>query len=91
MGLDKPAVERYVDWLGGLLTGDLGDSAAGLRAGDELPIWDQIKGKLVELVSSSPRSSPLFMIPLSLVLGALAAWRAGRARPTTSISITSLA
>ena len=36
------------------------------RRGRALPIWDQIKGKLVELVSSSPRSSTLLMIPLSL-------------------------
>ena len=42
MGLDKPAVERYVDWLGGLLRGDLGNSAAGYAAGGEVPIWGQI-------------------------------------------------
>ena len=24
MGLDRPAYERYLDWLGGMLTGDLG-------------------------------------------------------------------
>ncbi|WP_316667585.1 ABC transporter permease [uncultured Propionibacterium sp.] len=27
MGLDRPLPVRYLDWLGGLLTGDLGDSA----------------------------------------------------------------
>ena len=46
MGLDEPAVERYFDWLGGLLTGDLGNSAAGYAQGGEIPIWDQIEGKL---------------------------------------------
>lgn len=28
LGIDRPAVERYVDWLGGMLTGDLGTSYA---------------------------------------------------------------
>ena len=47
MGLDKPAVERYADWLGGLLRGDLGNSAAGYAAGGEVPIWGEINDKLV--------------------------------------------
>src|SRR6185436_11664734 len=33
MGLDRPAPERYLDWLGGLLTGDLGNSSAGYAQG----------------------------------------------------------
>jgi peptide/nickel transport system permease protein len=28
LGLDRPAIERYIEWLGGLLAGDLGDSLA---------------------------------------------------------------
>ena len=36
MGLDRPAPERYLDWLGGLLTGDLGNSSAGYAQGGEL-------------------------------------------------------
>ena len=40
MGLDKPAVERYADWLGGLAHGDLGNSAAGYAAGGKMPIWE---------------------------------------------------
>ena len=50
MGLDKPAAERYADWLGGLLRGDLGNSAAGYAAGGEVPIWGEIDSKVVELV-----------------------------------------
>lgn len=88
MGLDKPAVERYFDWLGGLLTGDLGDSAAGFAQGTALPIWDQIKGKLSNSLILAAIVTVL-MIPLSLVLGALAAWRA--TRPTDHVvSIASL-
>ena len=39
MGLDRPAVERYFDWLGGIIMGDLGNSAAGYAAGAEEAIW----------------------------------------------------
>ncbi len=46
MGLDRPAPERYLDWLGGLLTGDLGNSSAGYAQGGEISIWDDIKGPL---------------------------------------------
>ena len=57
MGLDRPAPERYLDWLGGLLTGDLGNSSAGYAQGGEISIWDDIKGPLGTR-SSSPRSPP---------------------------------
>ncbi len=56
MGLDQPAVERYLDWLGGLLHGDLGNSAAGYAQGAEVPIWSQIDAKLDELVHPRRRS-----------------------------------
>lgn len=88
MGLDRSAVQRYFDWLGGLVRGDLGNSAAGYAQGTELPIWDQIKGKLSNSLILAAIVTVL-MIPLSLILGALAAWRA--TRPTDHvISIGSL-
>ena len=31
--LDRPAWQQYTDWLGGLVHGDLGDSAVGLAQG----------------------------------------------------------
>ena len=46
MGLDRSAAQRYADWLTGLLTGDLGDSASGFASGADVPIWGLIKGKL---------------------------------------------
>ena len=40
MGLDKPAYQEYIDWVTGLLHGDLGDSAVGLAQGEKsAPIW----------------------------------------------------
>jgi peptide/nickel transport system permease protein len=89
MGLDRPAPERYLDWLGGLLTGDLGNSAAGYAAGGESPIWDSIKGKIGNSFALAAITAAL-MVPLALVLGVAAALRAGRPLDHT-ISLTSLA
>ena len=37
LGLNTPVVQQYLDWLGGILTGDPGDSlAAGLPIGELL-------------------------------------------------------
>src|SRR3954447_15386545 len=44
LGLDRPPLERYLDWLGGLLTGDLGTSwivAPGR------PVWPLLASALV--------------------------------------------
>jgi peptide/nickel transport system permease protein len=93
MGLDRPAVERYFDWLGGLLTGDLGNSAAGYAQGGELPIWPDIEPKLSNSFTLAWITT-LIMIPLSLVFGVWAALRAGRAADhaisTTSLAVISL-
>jgi peptide/nickel transport system permease protein len=89
MGLDQPAPERYLEWLGGLLQGDLGNSAAGYAQGGERPIWDDVKGKIGNTFVLAAITA-LVMIPLALVLGVAAALRAGR--PTDhSISVSSLA
>jgi peptide/nickel transport system permease protein len=89
MGLDRPAHERYLDWLGGVLTGDLGNSAAGYAAGGEVPIWDDIARKIGNSLTLAGITA-LLMVPLALVLGVLAAVRAGR--PVDhAISVGSLA
>jgi peptide/nickel transport system permease protein len=89
MGLDEPAIERYFDWLGGLLTGDLGNSAAGYAQGGEVPIWDDIKGKLGNSFALAAITA-LIMVPLSLFFGVRAALRARRAEDH-AISVSSLA
>jgi peptide/nickel transport system permease protein len=89
MGLDRPAYERYLDWLGGLLTGDLGNSAAGYAAGGEVPIWDEIRPKVVNSFVLAGVTA-LIMIPLALVFGVLSAVRAGRPLDHT-VSVSSLA
>jgi peptide/nickel transport system permease protein len=89
MGLDRPAHERYLDWLGGVLTGDLGNSAAGYAAGGESPIWDDITPKVGNSFTLAAITA-LLMIPLALVLGVLAAVRAGRT-VDHAVSVGSLA
>jgi peptide/nickel transport system permease protein len=89
MRLDRPAPERYLDWLGGVLTGDLGNSAAGYASGVESPIWPQVAGKLTNSLAIAGITA-LLMIPLSLLLGVAAAMRAGR--PVDhAVSLVSLA
>jgi peptide/nickel transport system permease protein len=89
MGLDRPAAERYLDWLGGLLTGDLGNSAAGYASGAESSIWDDIRGNVGNSLALALIVTAI-MIPLALVLGVAAAVRAGRPLDH-GISIGSLA
>ena len=93
MGLDKPAVQRYGEWLGGVLTGDLGDSAAGFASGSKTPIWGQIKDKLANSFILAAIVT-LLMIPISLALGVLAATCAGRpldhAITSSSLAVVSL-
>jgi peptide/nickel transport system permease protein len=89
MGLDRAAPLRYLDWLGGLLTGDLGNSAAGYAQGGEFPIWNEISGKVVNSLVLAAIAA-VIMVPLSLLLGTWAAIRAGRPADHT-ISSFSLA
>jgi peptide/nickel transport system permease protein len=77
MGLDRPAAERYLEWLGGLVTGDLGDSAAGFAQGGELPIWETISGKVGNSLVLAVVTT-LILVPLTLVLAVISAVRAGR-------------
>jgi peptide/nickel transport system permease protein len=88
--LDKPATEEYVQWLRGLAHGDLGDSAVGLAQGaPHAPIWPLISGPVKNSVILAAIAA-LFMIPLSLGLGVVAATNAGRPVDHV-ISIASLA
>jgi peptide/nickel transport system permease protein len=73
LGLDKPVVERYGDWLGGLVQGDLGTSITGSRA----PVWDLVANRLRNTITLA-LVAMLVMIPLAIGLGVWAGIRAGR-------------
>lgn len=73
LGLDLPVWQRYLDWLGGVLTGDLGFSAA-----TQGPVSELLAGKLVAsgllLVLTAVLSTPV-----ALALGTYSAVRRDRA------------
>jgi peptide/nickel transport system permease protein len=69
-GLNRPAPERYLDWLGGFATGDLGTSLSGRQPVSDL-IGENIRNSavLAALVI-------LLLVPLAIGLGVLSAlWR----------------
>ncbi|GIJ29865.1 ABC transporter permease [Micromonospora qiuiae] len=73
LGLDKPILERYVDYMGGLLRGDLGQSYYSKR-----PVTTEIFEKLpatLELIILAV----LFAAVVGIAFGAIAAYFRGRA------------
>jgi peptide/nickel transport system permease protein len=77
MGLNRPVSVRYLHWLRGLFRGDFGNSAAGYAAGGVVPIWGQIKPRIMNSLILGGITF-LLLIPISLALGAAASLRAGR-------------
>jgi peptide/nickel transport system permease protein len=72
LNLDEPVVTQYVDWLGGILTGDLGNSAATQAPVGEL-ISDRVGNSLFLVVISA-----LVAVPLSILVGVWTAMRRDR-------------
>jgi peptide/nickel transport system permease protein len=73
MGLDRPVLVRYVDWLGALLSGDLGYSTRFKVPVAEI-IFDRLANTgFLALVSF------LVIVPLSMLLGVAAGMREGSA------------
>lgn len=79
LGTNRPVVEQYVDWAGGLLQGDLGDS---LTKG--VPAWDLLSPALVNSLKLALVAF-LICVPLSILGGVVAGLRYGR---TTDKGIT---
>jgi peptide/nickel transport system permease protein len=70
MGLDRSAVLRYFDWLGGVATGHLGKSVV-----TEQPVGDAIASRLPNSLLLAAVTTA-FAVPLALGLGILCAlWR----------------
>ncbi len=73
LGLDQPAWARYLHWIGGLLTGQLGDSATY-----GTPVWSLITERLALTVPLALMAM-LLATALALVVGIAAAARHNRA------------
>ncbi|UMP06855.1 ABC transporter permease [Amycolatopsis sp. EV170708-02-1] len=72
LGLDRPVLTRYGEWVAGLFRGELGTSAAGR------PVVEMLSDR----VGNSALLAAIAMLllaPLSLAFGLWAAWRRGRA------------
>jgi peptide/nickel transport system permease protein len=68
-GLDRPVLERYGDWAGGMLQGDLGRS---------LPSGDPVSSVISDRIANTAILSLivlLLLVPLSMLLGTLSAMR----------------
>lgn len=73
LGLDRPLLQQYASWIGGVLHGDLGTSLASHE-----PVSAFISARLGNSVALA-LAAVLVMIPISLVLGTIAGIRRGRA------------
>jgi peptide/nickel transport system permease protein len=80
--LDAPVWQRYLDWLGGVFTGDLGTSTATQGSVNSL-LGGRILASLVLLVAAAVISTPI-----GLVLGTWSAIRRGRAADHTISGIS---
>jgi peptide/nickel transport system permease protein len=81
LGLDRPAIVQYLDWVSGLVTGDLGDSlASGTPVTELLAVRVSNTAALVAI-------SAAITLPLGVLLGTLAARRSGSWQ---DVSISSL-
>lgn len=67
LGLDQPALVRYVQWLGGLLSGDPGVSLV-----NGLPVADLISGRLPNSLKLAAVTA-MVAVPLALTIGILSA------------------
>lgn len=67
LGLDRPAPERYWDWITGLLQGEMGKSYAY-----KVPVWELVEGALLITIPLAIMSIVLSII-LALVIGLYAA------------------
>lgn len=88
LGLDKPIVERYVDWAKDVLQGDLGKSYKSRQ-----PVADNISKRL-PVNAEIALLTIAFALVIAVPLGAWSAYRAGkwfdRAGTTTAFGLSSI-
>lgn len=81
MGLNKPLITQYLDWVGGVLTGDLGRSFTTGRPVSEL-IGTRV-GSTIELALIAA----VFMVAIGIALGV---WTATARRPAARLLLDGL-
>jgi peptide/nickel transport system permease protein len=78
LGLNQSVPERYLHWLGGILTGNLGKSGTAIIVGGNASISKQLVPALTNSLTLAGITL-ILLIPLSIALGTLAGLRAGKA------------
>lgn len=76
LGLDLPLHERYMDWLGGIMTGDMGNSFSGRGSstgGDRSRSVVELIGPRLENTLFLASMAAIIAVPLALFLGITAA------------------
>ena len=66
MGLNRPALTRYTEWVGGMMTGDM-----GIALSNKLPIGEQI-GKRMGATLFLAFWAALISVPVAILLGLIA-------------------
>ena len=88
MGLDVPAPQRYLSWLGGMLKGQLGQSST-----TQMPVRELVASRLPNSLLLAAVTA-LFAVPVALTLGVLAAvWRGSwfdRIASTGAVAVVSV-
>jgi peptide/nickel transport system permease protein len=82
LGLNESLVQQYLNWIGGVLHGDLGLSLAARQ-----PVIDLIDHRIANTMALAVLTMAV-LLPLSLLLGVLAGIRAGRAADHAISGIT---
>jgi peptide/nickel transport system permease protein len=74
IGLDRPLIVRYLDWISGVVRGDFGHSLAGAGSlgGSRRPVADLIAPRLANTLFLAAVTA-IIAVPLALILGMLAA------------------
>ncbi|MGO4560282.1 ABC transporter permease [Mesorhizobium sp. 2RAF21] len=74
IGLDRPATERYFDWLGGAVRGDFGNSYSS-RPGSKRRVVDIIAPRLLNTLKLAGLTAAI-AVPFAIFLGIITAlWR----------------
>ena len=66
MGLNRPALTRYTEWVGGMLTGDMGNALS-----NKLPIGEQIAKRMSATIFLAFWAA-LISVPVAILLGLIA-------------------
>jgi ABC-type dipeptide/oligopeptide/nickel transport system permease component len=78
-GLDKPKLQQYFVYIDRLAHGDLGTSIA-----DNRPVWDDIRGPLVNTLPMIVAGTVISII-VGIISGVVAAWRRGTAADSANL------